>query len=83
MAVALASVHGSFPSLLALHMADLGISQRELQRLTNLPIQTVSSAYHGRPGRIETYVTIAKALGLTLAQIAPHHAATLDGLNVY
>lgn len=63
-------------------MAEQGITQRELIRRTGLPIQTVNDAYHGQPGRMETYITIARALDVSLAAIAPDHAARLDGLTI-
>ena len=83
MVVALASNLGPHPSRLADLMAERGISQKELQRLTGLPIQTVTSAYHSRPILLETAIKIAKALHVPLDVIAPEHAALLDGVAIH
>jgi transcriptional regulator with XRE-family HTH domain len=72
-----------YPSPLALYLARRGMTQRELMRLTGLPIQTVSAAYHGRPGQLETYLKIRRALGCPLAEIAPQHAAALKDLQLF
>lgn len=82
MVAALSSFAVPPPSRLAAHMETHGITQRELQRITGLPIQTVTSAYHGRPILLETAIKIAKALGVPLALIAPEHAALLDDLVI-
>ena len=71
-----------WPSLLAQCMDDLGITQRELMRRTDLPTQTVSAAYHGRPGLMETYLKIAEALDVPLARIAPEHAALMRRVRI-
>lgn len=83
MVVALASNLGAYPSRLAELMAERGLTQRELQRLTGLPIQTVTSAYHSRPIQLETAIKIAKALHVPLDVIAPEHAVLLDGLAIH
>jgi len=80
---ALSSLSAPFPSPLAAHMEARGMTQRELQRITGLPIQTITSAYHGRPIQLETAIKIAKALHVPLALIAPEHAALLDGLAIH
>lgn len=71
-----------WPSLLAQCMDELGVTQRELMRRTDLPNQTISAAYHGRPGTIETYLKIAEALDVPLAQIQPDHAALVRRVRI-
>lgn len=72
-----------YPSPLALYLARRGMSQRQLMRLSGLPIQTVTAAYHGRPGKLETYLKLARCLGCSLAEIAPDHAASLRGIVLF
>ena len=83
MVAPLSSLSAPFPSPLAALMESRGITQRELQRLTGLPIQTITSAYHGRPILLETSLKIARALHVPLGEFAPEHAALLDGIALY
>jgi DNA-binding Xre family transcriptional regulator len=56
---------------LAAILAERGISQYELRRRTLLAMQTISSAYHGRGVSFGSWVKIAKALDVKLADLSP------------
>ena len=71
-----------YPSPLAAYLATRGISQRKLIEMTGLPSQTVNGAYHGRKAYLDTYLTITRALGCKLGDIAPEQRALLDGIDL-
>jgi DNA-binding Xre family transcriptional regulator len=59
---------------LAAILAGRGISQGELVRRTGLAGKTVSNAYQGRGVSFGTWVKIAKALDVELAELDPDAA---------
>ena len=59
---------------LATLLVGRGISQGELVRRTGLAGKTVANAYHGRGVSFGTWVKIAKALDVELAELDPDAA---------
>jgi transcriptional regulator with XRE-family HTH domain len=56
---------------LAAVLLALNTTQQELMDRSGVSRQTVSNAYHGRPVSIETWIRLANALNVSLAEIAP------------
>lgn len=67
---------------LAIHMLRRGLKQVDVMRMTRLSKRTVASAYYGRHVSDETKATIARKLGLSLAELDPAAAARWDGFVV-
>jgi DNA-binding Xre family transcriptional regulator len=65
---------------LAALLAERGISQGELTRRTRLAGRTVSNAYHGRGVSFRTWVKIAKALDVKVAELDPEAAERAGGV---
>ena len=61
-----------FPNRLADLLVERGLTQTDLCTLSGLSRQTINNAYHGRDNvGLESWIRMAKALGVPLAAIAP------------
>lgn len=63
-------------------MKRAGLSQRQLGARAGVALRTVHEACQGRIVSLESWVKLARALGVSLKEIAPLAAAALDGVVI-